>query len=289
MSWCCGDLEIQGANGDPIAIDISPGVAVTMTEITLLDAEVEGSPLVRNRGDLTLIDSTGIGSNGQVMLGNGTNSVGTMTLINTTLSAAESAGGTAIRNRKFVNIYQSTIVGFDIGINNIEASISGITNTGVITLAKHHLGEHQRLHGAMATITTAATVSSAPAAAVQPTPARRRPLTWPCSLRTWSGRWPTTAAAARPTRYRPAARPWTLFPTASAAAAPPSPPTSAASPVRRTDACDIGAFEADVVIAEDADLVIGKAVTPAIAEPGQPVTYTLTFSNAGSATATGAS
>jgi len=47
--------------------------------------------------------------------------------------------------------------------------------------------------------------------------------------------------------------------------------------------CDIGAYEAS----PSADVVIAKTVTPEVANPGVPITYTLTFSNSGSQIATG--
>jgi uncharacterized repeat protein (TIGR01451 family)/CSLREA domain-containing protein len=49
--------------------------------------------------------------------------------------------------------------------------------------------------------------------------------------------------------------------------------------------CDIGTYESDST--GTTDLVIVKAVTPAIVAPGDPLTYTLSFSNTGAAGAAG--
>ncbi|MBV7327670.1 DUF11 domain-containing protein [Chloroflexi bacterium TSY] len=46
--------------------------------------------------------------------------------------------------------------------------------------------------------------------------------------------------------------------------------------------CDSGAFEAQAV---QVDVAVRKTVTPSTANPGQPITYTITFSNTGNVTA----
>ena len=289
-------LAVSGNNTSRV-ISVAAGVTVSISGLTLRNGAVGvvggvGGGIA-NEGTLTITDSTLM--NNTATYGGGVSNDGMLTIIRSALSGntATDAGG-GISNSGTLTVQTSTFLNNQVtfgsggGLVNLNTLIlqnstfsgntapnggglhndaSGTANLTNVLLVKGATGENCQNLGAPTGSYNMADDNSCGGTFTQKT-------TGEINLGTITGNpayFPLQAGSAAID--------------AGTNAACPSPDQRGALRPQGM-ACDIGAYE--YAPPSNADVTLTKSVTPASVAPGQPITYTLTFSNTGDLTATGA-